>query len=129
MPLNGVVASSRIDLELLESEDRCGRASAVIRDSFRSLRAGKRHDLLGVTAALLEGDDGSAAGIPTHLRVEVVQGRVRGDVDYQRPGRFRSRRASRLEQVVARLREREAVVRNCGVTESGTGVWFDLGRA
>jgi hypothetical protein len=122
------VASSCVDLELSESEDQYGHARAAIEGSFRSLRAGKRHDLLGVTAALLSGEARSSAGIPKHLHLELVQGRVRGDIDYKRPARFRSQRSSRLGQLVARLRERDAVVRSCGLTGSGTGVWFDLGR-
>jgi hypothetical protein len=117
---------SRLELNLANGEYAPKGAIDAIEDSFPSLGEGKLRDLVGVTGALLE-EKGRTLPV-TRLNVEVVRGRVRGDVDYAAPswGRAR-RRGAQLAMVVAGLRERCSTVRSCGVNDSRTGVWFDLG--
>jgi hypothetical protein len=111
---------------MLDGVESRRRAVAALEESFRSLGPGKLQDLVGVTLALLV-EEGRPRGTAKHLCVEVVRGRVRGDIDYQASPWRHPRRSAQLTKVVAALRERASVVRNCGMNESRTGVWFDLG--
>jgi hypothetical protein len=120
------MASGRVEISGLGDQNTRDAAIARIRRAFPSLSPGRRQDLVDVTAALLT--NSPAHRRPDRLLVELERGRVRGEIAYRGAAILPGRAKARLRGWVASLESITALTRIWGVNDSGSGIWFDLGR-